>query len=91
MDIIANYSKHRDIKCRQHSVFALGNLCSNVNNLEKIVSSGCIKTLITYAFPSTDSSTNVQFQSIAALCGLSTHQTIRVQLVREGVLELYLY
>ena len=118
---LAGFSKHHDIKCRQHAVFALGNLCANHDNLERIVKAGCVKTLITsvlhalferqmsciglrelcvwtseestvcvlgrYAFPSTDSSTNVQFQAIAALRGLATHQTIRMQLVREGALE----
>ena len=81
---LAGFSKHHDIKCRQHAVFALGNLCANHDNLERVVQAGCVKTLITYAFPSTDSSTNVQFQAIAALRGLATHQTIRMQLVREG-------
>ena len=50
---LGNFSKHRDIKCRQHAVFALGNLCANHDNLETIVAAGCLKTIITYAFPST--------------------------------------
>jgi hypothetical protein len=84
---LGEFSKHRDVKCRQHAVFALGNLCSNHDNLERIIAAGCLKTIITYAFPSTDTSVNVQFQAIAGLRGLATHQTIRMQLVREGALE----
>ena len=63
------HAQHRDIKCRQHAVFALGNLCANHENLERVVKAGCLKTIITYAFPSTDTSTNVQFQAVAALRG----------------------
>jgi hypothetical protein len=87
LDVLAGYSKHRDVKCRQHAVFALGNLCANEANLDAIVQSGALKTLITYAFPSTDTSTNVQFQAIAALRGISTHPGRRVQVVRDGALE----
>ncbi len=84
---LAEFSKHRDIKCRQHAVFCIGNLCSNTDNLEQIMSSGILRTLITYAFPSSDSSSNVQFQAVAALRGLATHPILRVQIVREGALE----
>jgi Armadillo/beta-catenin-like repeat len=87
LDTLAGYSKHRDIKARQHAVFALGNLCANVDNVEAIVKSGALKTLITYAFPSTDTSTNVQFQAVAALRGIATHPSLRMQIVREGGLE----
>lgn len=87
METLAGYSKHQDIKARQHAVFALGNICANPDNLEAVVMSGALKTLITYAFPSTDTSVNVQFQAIAALRGISTHQTLRMQVVREGGLE----
>ena len=88
LDVLAGFSKHRDIKCRQHAVFALGNLCANHDNLEPIIRTGCLKTFITYAFPSTDTSTNVQFQAIAALRGIATHQLLRMQCVREGALEV---
>ncbi|CAM9303250.1 unnamed protein product [Discosporangium mesarthrocarpum] len=84
---LAGFSKHRDIKARQHAVFALGNVCANPDNLEAVVESGALKTLITYAFPSTDTSINVQFQAVAALRGIATHQTLRMQVVREGGLE----
>lgn len=87
LETLAGYSKHQDIKARQHAVFALGNICANPDNLEAVVMSGALKTLITYAFPSTDTSVNVQFQAIAALRGISTHQTLRMQVVREGGLE----
>lgn len=88
LSTIVAFAKHRDVKCRQYSVFSIGNLCSNDDNLEQIVEAGCIKVLIRYAFPSTDSATNdVQFQAIAAMRGLATHQAIRLKLVREGALE----
>jgi hypothetical protein len=87
LETLTSFSKHRDIRCRQHAVFCIGNLCANADNLEQIMSSGSLRTLITYAFPSTDVSTNVQFQSVAALRGLATHPILRVQLVREGALE----
>jgi hypothetical protein len=54
LETLASFSKHRDIKCRQHAVFCIGNLCSNIENLTQIMSSGSLRTLITYAFPSTD-------------------------------------
>lgn len=47
---------------------------------------GCVKALVTYAFPSQDASVNVQFQAVAGLRGLASHATIRVQLMREKVL-----
>lgn len=87
LETLAGYSKHQDIKARQHAVFALGNICANPENLEAVVVSGTLKTLITYSFPSTDTSVNVQFQAIASLRGISTHQTLRMQVVREGGLE----
>lgn len=87
LETLTEFSKHRDIKCRQHAVFCIGNLCSNADNLEQIMASGSLRTIITYAFPSTDVSSNVQFQSVAALRGLATNPIIRVQLVREGALE----
>lgn len=87
LETLGGFSKHRDIKARQHAVFALGNLCANAENIEGVVLSGALKTLITYAFPSTDTSINVQFQAIAALRGISMHQTLRMQLVREGGIE----
>jgi hypothetical protein len=87
LETLADFSKHRDIKCRQHAVFCIGNLCSNPDNLQQIMSSGILRTLITYAFPSSDNSSNVQFQAVAALRGLATHQILRVQIVREGALE----
>lgn len=87
LETLTSFSKHRDVKARHHAVFALGNICANPENIEAIVAGGALKTLITYAFPSTDISMNAQFQAIAALRGISTHQTLRIQVVREGGLE----
>jgi HEAT repeat protein len=87
LPLLAEFAKHRDVRCRQHAVFALGNLCGNHDNLERISAAGCLKTIITYSFPSSDVSVNVQFQAVAGLRGLSCHSAIRTQLVREGALE----
>lgn len=86
---LISFGRHRDVKCRQYSVFSLGNLCSNAENLDNLAEAGgVVKMLIRYAFPSTDSATtDVQFQAVAALRGLATHQTIRLEVVREGALE----
>jgi hypothetical protein len=83
---LAGFSSHRDITCRHNAVLAIGNLCSNSANHETIVAEGCVKALVTYAFPSQDASVNVQFQAVAGLRGLASHATIRVQLMREKVL-----
>ena len=87
LETLAGFSKHRDIKCRQHAVFCVGNLCSNMDNLDDIVSSGTLRTIITYAFPSSDVSANVQFQAVAALRGLAVHAVLRILIVREGAME----
>jgi hypothetical protein len=84
---IAAFAKHRDVKCRQYAILVLGNLCANQENLPEIVATGALKTLITYAFQSAETSGNVQYQAIAALRGLSTHPTLRMMAVREGALE----
>lgn len=62
LPILSQFSKHRDIKCRQHALYCIANLCSNKDNIEDIIATGCLRTVITYAFPSSDSSANVQFQ-----------------------------
>ena len=90
LDTLTSYSKHRDIKCRQHAIFCIANLCSNNDNLEAVVKAGALRTIITYAFPSTDSSANVQFQAVAALRGLATHSALRVQIVREVIIYIFL-
>lgn len=68
-------------------MLAIGNLCANPANLEGIVAAGCVPTLATYAYPSRDSSVNVQFQAAAALRGLASHDTLRVELLHENILE----
>jgi hypothetical protein len=87
LPMLAAFSKHNDMRCRQHAVFCIANLCSNPDNLEAIITSGSLRTIITYAFPTSDASSNVQFQAVSALRGLAIHPTIRLQLVREGALE----
>ena len=46
-----------------------------------------LRTIITYAFPTSDVSVNVQYQAVAALRGLAAHPEYRLQLVRDGALE----
>lgn len=87
LPLLAQYSKHRDIKCRQHALFCIANLCINKDNLEDIMASGSLRSIITYAFPSSDVSSNIQFQAVSALRGLATHPSIRIQIVRDGALE----
>ncbi|KAF0710085.1 hypothetical protein AaE_012670, partial [Aphanomyces astaci] len=84
LTLLCNYAKHRDVKCRQFSVFAIGNLCSNPANLQRIVDANALKPIISFAFPGDP---NVQFQAIAALRGLSVNQDIRQQVMRLGALE----
>jgi hypothetical protein len=84
---LALFAGHRDVKCRQHACLAIGNLCSNVANLEAVVTAGCVPTLVAFAYPSADAAVNVQFQAVAALRGLAAHDTIRVRLLREHVLQ----
>jgi hypothetical protein len=62
LSVLFQYSKHRDIKCRQHALYCIANLCSSKDNVEEVVATGCLRTIITYAFPSSDSSANIQFQ-----------------------------
>ena len=84
LDTIVGFSKSRDVRCRQHAIFVLGNLASNKDNLELLVSHGCIPPIISFAFPGT---ADVQFQAVAALRGLATHPELRIQIVQEGGLE----
>ena len=84
LDTVIGFSKSRDVRCRQHAIFVLGNLASNKDNLELLVSHGCIPPIISFAFPGT---ADVQFQAVAALRGLATHPDLRIQIVKEGGLE----
>lgn len=84
LHLLAGYAKYRDVKCRQFAIFALGNLCSNPANVEAVVAAGCLKPIISFAFPGDP---NVQFQAIAGLRGLSVNADVRQQIVRLGALE----
>jgi uncharacterized protein YejL (UPF0352 family) len=53
LDTVIGFSKSRDVRCRQHAIFVLGNLASNKDNLELLVSHGCIPPIISFAFPGT--------------------------------------
>jgi hypothetical protein len=49
--------------------------------LEAVVKAGALRTIITYAFPSTDTSANVQFQAVAALRGLGDKRIFILQFI----------
>jgi hypothetical protein len=46
-----------------------------------VVKAGALRTIITYAFPSTDTSANVQFQAVAALRGLGDKRIFTLQFI----------
>eukprot|EP00986_Skeletonema_menzelii_P016567 scaffold15059_cov146-Skeletonema_menzelii.AAC.7 len=83
-----NFTGHRDVKCRENAVLALGNLCSNPVHVKRLVDVKCADALVAYSFPTTaEESVNAQFQAIAGLHGLSKHAELRAPLLREGGLE----
>ena len=84
LDLLVGMAKSPDLRCRQHAIFALGNLASQPANGDMIVEGGCVKPIISFAFPG---DLNVQFQAVAALRGLSMQSHIRLQIVRAGALE----
>ena len=84
MKTIIGYSRSRDVRCRQHSMFTLGNLAANPANLQVLMEAGCLPQIISFAFPGDP---NVQFQAVAALRGLAVHPEIRLEITRHGGLE----
>ena len=83
-----DFTRHRDVKCRQHAVLAIGNLCTNPLHIERLLEVKCTDALVAFAFPpTTEDSVNAQYQAIAGLRGISKHETLRVPLLREGALE----
>jgi hypothetical protein len=87
LDTLTKFSTHRDVKCRQHAVFCLGNLASNKKNLEAIINSRNLNTIITFAFPALDVAGHVRFQAFEGLKGLSSRLKFTRQLIQDGVLE----
>jgi hypothetical protein len=87
-DILMHFTRHRDVKCREHAVLALGNLCTNPVHVKRLVDVKCSDALVAYSFPTVaEDSANAQFQAIAGLHGLSKHAALREPLLREGGLE----
>lgn len=87
-DVLDEFSRHRDVKCRHYAIFVLGNLCSNIENLESIFERGFLKSFLTYAFSSnTEASANAQFQAVASIRGLGTHKVLRSAIMKKGALE----
>lgn len=88
LDILMDFTRHRDVKCRQYAVLALGNLCTNPLHAQQLISAKCMDALVSFSFPpTTDDSVNAQFQAIGGLHGLSKHANLRVPILREGGLE----
>ena len=86
--MLMDFTRHRDIKCREYAIIALGNLCTNPDHIKRLVDVKCADALVAYSFPATaEESLNAQFQAISGLHGLSKHAELRVQLLREGGLE----
>ena len=77
------YCKHRDVKCRQHAVFVIGNLCANPANLEAIVNGGCLKPLCLLLFQAIQMSNSRR----SPRCVFVGDQNIRMSIVRAGALE----
>ncbi|CCI42216.1 unnamed protein product [Albugo candida] len=84
LDLLIAYTKQGDIKCRHYAIFALGNLCFNTENVDRLVQAHVVKIMITYMFPG---ELQVQIQAVAAIRALCVSETVRLQTVSEGVLE----
>ena len=88
LDYLVNFTRHRDIKCRQNAIITLGNLCSHLENTKKLGDSGIIPLLISFAFPPVETdNTNAQFQAIAGLRGAAVNDEMRLKLVKAGCCE----
>lgn len=69
-----DFTRHRDVKCRQNAILAVGNLLSNPDNIKRLLEVKCTDALMAFSFPpTTEDSVNAQFQAIAGLHGLSKH------------------
>jgi hypothetical protein len=87
-DNLVKFSNHRDIKCRQNAIIAIGNLCYKANNANVLKNAGVPSILITHAFPSNEQdSSSAHHQAIAGLRGLATNKNIRNLLVESGSCE----
>ena len=65
-------------------MFALGNLASDPENLDVVMKGGCLKPIVSFAFPG---DYNVQFQAVAALRGLAVNPEVRLEITRAGALD----
>ena len=83
-----DFTRYRDVKCQQHAILAIGNLCSNPLHVKRLLGVKCTDAIVSFSFPpTTDDSVNAQFQAIAGLYGVSKNEDMRVPLLREGSLE----
>ena len=86
--MIIQFTKHRDIKIRQHAVIILGNLSSNVDNADAIHEARILPILISFSFPTTATEiTNAQFLSISGIRGIAMNKSLRIELVALGCME----
>jgi hypothetical protein len=46
-----NFTRHRDVKCRQHAILALGNLCANPSHVKQLLETKCTYALVSFSFP----------------------------------------
>ena len=60
------------------------NLASDPQNLDIVMQGGCLKPIVSFAFPG---DFNVQFQAVAALRGLAVNPEVRLEITRAGALE----
>ena len=69
LDTIIGFSKSSDVRCRQFSMFALGNLASDPQNLDIVMQ----ELSQAYSFLCLSRGFNVQFEPVAALRGLAVN------------------
>ena len=72
-----DFTRHRDVKCRQHAILAIGNLCTNPLHIQRLLEVKCTDALVAFSFPpTTEDSVNAQFQAIAGLHGVSKQMAL---------------
>jgi hypothetical protein len=88
LDILPPLTKHRDIRCRQHAVMLIGNLCSIPENLKDLVGAGFLPIISSFAFPSqSEDSANTRLQAIFGLAGFALHSDYRTEAMDKGSLQ----
>lgn len=88
-DLVIQYTKHRDVRCRQNAVICLGNLCSQPNaTIRRWIITEVPQIFISFAYsPSHTETYYAQFQAIGGIRGLAFHHDLRCMLVQQGCCE----